>query len=171
MSFILDGISLLWVFVVYWITCTALQCPILDFLKQKNVQSDTDRLYRSTLSDSEFVKNIDCWSRFYLTYYLPRDFGSVVLTAVYIHPQADIDGAISTLSNLVTAFENSHNDFLSIVAGDFDKSSLKSRLPNHKQQVTCRTRVSNILDHCYCPFKNAYKTYLHLATQTTNWCC
>ena len=91
-------------------------------------------------------------------YYLPRDFGSVVLTAVYIHPRADIDSAISTLSDLVTGFENSHTDCLSIVAGDFNRAFLKSHLPKCKRQLTCPTRGSNILDHCYCPFKNAYKS-------------
>lgn len=44
-------------------------------------------------------------------FYLPREFTSVITTAVYIHPQAD----------LLSVYQNKHSDAALIVAGDFNK--------------------------------------------------
>ncbi len=62
-------------------------------------------------------------------FYLPQEFSSIVVTAVYIPPQAD------------TSF------------------NLKKVMPNFHQHISCPTRGSNTLDHCYTQFKNAYKAH------------
>ncbi|CDQ85446.1 unnamed protein product [Oncorhynchus mykiss] len=44
-----------------------------------------------------------------------------------------------------------------IVAGDFNKANLKTRLPKFYQHIECAIRAGSILDHCYSNFRNAYK--------------
>ena len=82
-------------------------------------------------------------------YYLPREFSSVTLTSVYIHPKADTLVALNDLADVISEYENRDPDTLSIIAGDFNKANLKAVLPNFKQHVTCPTRGQNTLDHCY----------------------
>ena len=77
-------------------------------------------------------------------FFLPRDFGSIILTAVYIHPRANVDVAISSLSGIVTQHE--YPNSLSIVSGDFNKANLRAYLPKYKQQVTCPTRGNKTLE-------------------------
>ena len=92
-------------------------------------------------------------------FYLPREFSSVTMTAVYIHPNADTVVALEDLADVISDYENRDPDTLSIVSGDFNKANLRTVLPNFKQHVTCTTRGSRTLDHCYCKVKSAYKTF------------
>jgi len=82
-------------------------------------------------------------------FYLPQEFSSITLTAVYIHPRADVGLALSELSNVINNYENKDPDTMSIILRDFNQSNLTSVLPNFKQCDTCRTRGENIIDHCY----------------------
>ena len=91
-------------------------------------------------------------------FYLPREFSSVTLTAVYIHPRADTTTAIDSLRDIISKYENSDPGTLSIVSGDFNQANLRSSLPEFKQYVTCPTRNDRTLDHCYCKVKNAFKS-------------
>ena len=91
-------------------------------------------------------------------FYLPREFSSVTITTAYIHPRADTEKALDTLNNVITNYENSDPNTLSIILGDFNQANLRSALPNYHQLVTCKTRGDNILDHCYCSIKGAYKS-------------
>ncbi len=90
-------------------------------------------------------------------FYLPREFSSIVATAVYIPPQADTSLALSKLHDVLSGYINKHPDAASIIAGDFNKANLKQVMPNFHQHVSCPTRGPNTVDHCYTPFKNAYK--------------
>ncbi len=89
-------------------------------------------------------------------FYLPREFSSIVVTAVYVPPQADTSLALSKLHDELSGYINKHPDAASIIVGDFNKAKLKV-MPNFHQHVSCPTRGPNTLDHCYSPFKNAYK--------------
>lgn len=89
-------------------------------------------------------------------FYLPREFSFVILTAVYIPPQTNAATAISQLSDIVTEHENSSPDCVSLIAGDFNKASLRKELPKYVQQVTCAARGVNIFDHRYSTIKNAF---------------
>ena len=91
-------------------------------------------------------------------FYLPREFNSVILSTVYIHPKSDTVSALNGLAEVVTSYENSDPGALSIVCGDFNQANLRSVLPNYKQFVTCSTRGPNTLDHCYCLVRGAYKS-------------
>ncbi len=92
-------------------------------------------------------------------FYLPREFSSIMATAFYIPPQADTSLALSKLHDVLSEYINKHPDSASIVAGDFNKANLRKVMPNFHQHVSCPTRGPNTLDHCYTPFKNAYKAH------------
>ncbi|KAJ8019291.1 hypothetical protein HOLleu_42192 [Holothuria leucospilota] len=90
-------------------------------------------------------------------YYLPREFSSVTLTSLYIHPKADTVVALNIIAYVISEYENRDPDTLSIIAGDFNQANLKTVLPSFKQHVTCPTRGQRTIDHCYCKVKSAYK--------------
>ncbi len=92
-------------------------------------------------------------------FYLPREFSSIVVTAVYIPPQADTRLALSNLQDVLSGYINKHPDAAFIIAGDFNKANLKNVMPNFHQHISCPTRGLNTLDHCYTPLKNAYKAH------------
>ncbi len=89
-------------------------------------------------------------------FYLPREFSSIIVTAVYILPQADTDLALSKLYNVLSGYINKHPDAAFIIMGDFNKANLRQVMPNLYQHVSCPTRGPKTLDHCYTQFKNAY---------------
>ncbi len=90
-------------------------------------------------------------------FYLPWEFSSIIVTAVYIPPQADTGLALSKLHDVLSGYINKHPDAAFIIAGYFNKANLRQVMPNFHQHVTCPTRGPNTLDHCYSQFKNAYK--------------
>ncbi len=91
---------------------------------------------------------LDIGHRFCRPFYLPREFSSIVVTAVYISPQADTSLALSKLHDELSGYINKHPDAASIIAGDFNKANLGQVMPNFHQHVSCPTRGSNKLDHC-----------------------
>ncbi|KAF7641217.1 hypothetical protein LDENG_00288860, partial [Lucifuga dentata] len=90
-------------------------------------------------------------------FYLPREFSSVLLTAVYIPPQADKSLALDELYNIVNRLENSHPEAAFIVLGDFNRANMKKVLPKYHQHIRFPTRQEQTLDHCYTPFRDCYK--------------
>ncbi len=92
-------------------------------------------------------------------FYLPREFSSIVITSVYIPPQADTSLALSKLHDELSGYINKHPDAACIIAGDYNKANLKKVIPNFHQHISCPTRGLNTLDHCYTPLKNAYKAH------------
>ncbi len=92
-------------------------------------------------------------------FYLPREFSSIVLTAVYIPPRADTSLALSKLHDELSGYINKHPEAACIIAGDFNKANLKMVITNFHQHISCPTRGLNTLDHCYTQFKNAYKAH------------
>ncbi len=92
-------------------------------------------------------------------FYLPREFSSIVVTAVYIPPQTDTSLALSKLHDELNGYINKHPDAACIIAGDFNKANLKKVIPNFHQHISCPTRGLNTLDHCYTLLKNAQKAH------------
>ena len=90
-------------------------------------------------------------------FYLPREFTSVIFSAVYIPPQADTAKALSDRHDVLSGHQNKHPDAAVIVAGDFNKAKPKQVMPNFHQHVSCPTRGEKTLDHCYSLFKGGYK--------------
>ncbi len=67
-----------------------------------------------------------------------------------------MSSALQKLADLITETEQQHPDSVLIILGDFNKANLSRELPKYRQHVTCPTRDSNILDHCYTAIKDAY---------------
>ncbi len=88
---------------------------------------------------------------------LPREFTVIVITAVYIHPRANITTALGYLLTAISKQQQTHPDGVFIIAGDFNRASLKTVLPKFYQHVQCPTRGKNILDHVYSNTKHGYK--------------
>ncbi len=48
--------------------------------------------------------------------------------------------------------------YLFVVTGDFNKANFRTIAPKYFQHITINTRGDRILDHCYSPFRDAYKS-------------
>ncbi len=83
-------------------------------------------------------------------FYLPREFSSIVITSVYIPPQADTSLALPNLHDVLSGYNNKHPDAAFIIAGDFNKANLKKVLPNFHQHISCPTRGLNTLIATLC---------------------
>ncbi len=103
-------------------------------------------------------------------FYSPREFCSFILVSVYIQPQSHVSSALQKLADLITDTEQKHPDSVLIILGDFNKANLSRELPKYRQHITCPTRDSNILDHCYTALKNAYHSVPRAALGLSDHC-
>ncbi|KAI3355814.1 hypothetical protein L3Q82_004221 [Scortum barcoo] len=90
-------------------------------------------------------------------YYLPREFTSIILTAVYTPSDANAKLAMKELYAAISKHQTKHPEAAFIVAGDFNHSNLKTVLPRFHQHVSCHTRGEKTLDHVYSNLAGAYK--------------
>ncbi len=95
------------------------------------------------------------------TIWLPREFTAIIITAVYIPPQANTDQALKELYRNISEQETAHPDAAFVITGDFNKANFKTIAPKYFQHVTINTRGDRTLDHCYTPFRDAYKSLPH----------
>ncbi len=91
-------------------------------------------------------------------FWLPREFTAIIITAVYIPPQANTDQALKELYGNISEQETAHPDAAFIVTGDFNKANFRTIAPKYFQHITINTRGDRVLDHCYSPFRDAYKS-------------
>ncbi len=61
---------------------------------------------------------------------LPRDFTAIIITAVYIPPQANTDQALKELYRNISEQESAHPDAAFVVTGDFNKANFRTLAPN-----------------------------------------
>ena len=90
--------------------------------------------------------------------YLPREFTVVMVTVVYIAPNANANSALSQLYNAISLQQNTHPEAVHLIAGDFNHAHLKVVLPKFHQHINCATRGGNTLDKAYSNIKHGYKT-------------
>ncbi len=90
--------------------------------------------------------------------WLPREFTAIIITAVYIPPQANTDQALKELYGNISDQETAYPDAAFIVTGDFNKANFRTIAPKYFQHITINTRGDRVLDHCYSPFRDAYKS-------------
>ncbi|CAJ1076957.1 uncharacterized protein LOC125983400 [Xyrichtys novacula] len=90
-------------------------------------------------------------------FYLPREFSVVILTAVYIPPDANAKVASNHLHSSIGSQESKYPDAVHIVAGDFNHADLKTVLPKFYQHVKCTTRGDKTLDKVYSNIKLGYR--------------
>ncbi len=103
-------------------------------------------------------------------FYSPRAFCSFILVSVYIPPHANARSAVQKLADQITETEQQHPDSVLIILGDFNKANLSRELPKYRQHITCPTRDSNILDHCYTAIKDAYHSDPRAALGLSDHC-
>ncbi len=53
--------------------------------------------------------------------------------------------------------ETTHPNAAFVVTGDFNKANFRTIAPKYFQHITINTRGDRVLDHCYSPFRDAYK--------------
>ncbi len=106
-------------------------------------------------------------------FYSPREFSSFILVSVYIPPDARVSAVLELLADQITHTEQRYPDSFIVILGDFNKANLTRELPKYRQHITCPTRDSNILDHCYMVLKDAYhsvpRAALGLSGHITVW--
>ncbi len=56
--------------------------------------------------------------------------------------------------------ETAHPDVAFVVTGDFNKANFRTIAPKYIQHITINTHGNCVLDHCYTPFRDAYKSLL-----------
>ncbi len=91
-------------------------------------------------------------------FWLPREFTVIIITAVYIPLQANTDQALKELYGNISEQETAYPDAAFIVTGDFNKANFRTIAPKYFQHITINTRGDRALDHCYSPFRDAYKS-------------
>lgn len=74
--------------------------------------TDTIVIERHCFLDLEFLM-LKCWP-----FYLPREFSSVFITAVLVHPRANAKTSTGKLYNAICNQQNRHPESIFIVAGD-----------------------------------------------------
>ncbi len=91
-------------------------------------------------------------------FWLPREFTAIIIMAVYILPQANTDQALRELYGNISKQETANPDAAFIIMGDFNKANFRTIAQKYSQHITINTRGDRVLDHCYSPFRDAYKS-------------
>ncbi len=91
-------------------------------------------------------------------FWLPREFTAIIITAVYIPPQANTDQALKELYGNISEQETAYPEAAFVITGDFNKANFRIIAPKYFQHITINTRGDRVLDHCYSPFRDAYKS-------------
>ncbi len=101
-------------------------------------------------------------------FYLPREFSSIIVTAVYIPPQADTRLALSKLHNVLSGYINKHPDAASIIAGTLTKptSGRSCRTFTNIYPVQLEYRIHWIIDTLSLRMSTKPAHYRLLANQT-----
>lgn len=69
-------------------------------------------------------------------FFLPRELSVVIITAVHIPPDANVSTALSVLLHTINKHQWAHPDSVHIIAGDLNKATLKTVLPNFHHMST-----------------------------------
>ncbi len=112
---------------------------------------------QSRIIESHCSPDIESMTVIFRPFYLPRELTVVVVTAVYIPPDAKISSALTYLHIIISKHQRAYPDGVHIIAGDFNQACLKTVLPKFSQYVKCATRGSNTLDRVYSNIKHGYR--------------
>ena len=91
-------------------------------------------------------------------FYSPREFGCILLFAVYVPPKGPGRAAQAARTNAdcVHELQLQYPEAPAVVLGDLNQCFLDTVLPGFEQYVQYTTRKNIILDKCYVNIKNAY---------------
>ena len=82
-------------------------------------------------------------------HYLLREFTAVVIAAVYIPPDTNVNASLNERHEAISLLQNKHPEALYVAAGDFNHVNLQFTLLTFHQHVTAATRGDNTLDKVY----------------------
>ncbi len=68
-------------------------------------------------------------------FWLPREFTAIIITAVYIPPQANTDQALKELYRNISEQETTHPDAAFIITGVFNKANFRTIAPKYFQHA------------------------------------
>ncbi len=88
--------------------------------------------------------------------------------SVYFPPDACVSASLELLTDQITHTEQCYPDSFIIILCDFNEANLTRKLPKYRQYITCPTRDSNILDHCYTVLKDAYHSVPRAALELSD---
>ncbi len=91
-------------------------------------------------------------------FWLPREFTAIIIAAVYIPPQANIDQALKELYGDISEQETAHPYAAFGDTGNFNKANFRTIAPKYFQHITINTRGDRVLDQNYSPFRDGYKS-------------
>lgn len=91
------------------------------------------------------------------SFYLPREFPTLVLSTVYIPPRANNNTAAEVAARCANRMQDKYPDAPVFILGDFNGCRLDNLLPSLHQYADTPTRRDNILDKCYGSIKDAYR--------------
>jgi len=74
--------------------------------------------------DSHCSSDLEAMSVQCRLFYLPREMTVVIVTAVYIPPDANVSSTLNHLHHMTTKQRMAHPDNIHIIAGDFNKACL-----------------------------------------------
>ena len=78
--------------------------------------------------------------------YLPREFGNIIIAAVYVPPSGNADRAAARIAECA---QLQHTPGAPVFfLGDFNHCKRDTALPGFEQFVKCDTRNNKILDKC-----------------------
>lgn len=89
-------------------------------------------------------------------FYLPREFGNIIICAVYIPPRGKAYLAARSIADCVHDQLERTPEAPCFVLGDFNHCKLEATMPGFYQYVGCYTRGEKTLDKCYGNVKKAY---------------
>ncbi len=89
-------------------------------------------------------------------FWLPREITVIIITVVYIPPQANTDQALKELYGNISDQETAYPDAVFVVTGDFNKANFRKIAPKYFQHIIFNTRGDRVLDHCFSPLWDAY---------------
>ena len=94
-------------------------------------------------------------------FYLPREFPTVVISCVYVVPEANINIAAEMIAEDANAMLAKYPGAPLFILGDFNSCRLDRVLPSLQQYVDIPTRRGNILDLCYGNVSDAFRASSH----------
>ncbi len=75
-------------------------------------------------------------------FWLPREFTAIIITAVYIPPQANTDQALRELYGNISDQEPAHPDAAFVITGDFNKANFRTIAPKYFQHITIHITIN-----------------------------
>lgn len=89
-------------------------------------------------------------------HYLPREFGNIIIAAVYVPPSANAGRATARIAECAHEQLQRSPGAPIFFLDDYNHCKLESALPGFQQYVKYDTRNNRILDKCYGNIKGAY---------------